>query len=121
MEYSTAGSFLLLQGELRKQARGFVMLFSLQGGEEMSCSTAKDDHLRAKQGPPSGSHSDMQAAKVPTNELGCADEDESRYSGDDAAPFVQLWGFFSQPEVRREAERTMSIHCSSQSKRLERL
>lgn len=26
--------------------------------------------------PPSGSHSDMQAAKVPTNESGCADENE---------------------------------------------
>lgn len=76
MECSTADSFLLLQGELRKQAKGFVMLLSLQGGVEMSCSTAKDDHLRAKQGPPSGSHSDMQAAKVPTNESGCADENE---------------------------------------------
>lgn len=47
VECSTAGSFLLLQGELRKQARASVMLLSLQGGEEMSCSTAKDDHLRA--------------------------------------------------------------------------
>lgn len=76
MECSTADSFLLLQGELRKQAKGFVMLLSLQGGVEMSCSTAKDDHLRVKQGPPSGSHSDMQAAKVLTNESGCADENE---------------------------------------------
>lgn len=47
MECSTAGDFLLLEGELRKQARASVMLLSLQGEEEMSCSTAKDDHLKA--------------------------------------------------------------------------
>lgn len=46
VECSTAGSFLLLRGELRKQTRASVMLLFLQGGEEMSCSTAKDDHLR---------------------------------------------------------------------------
>ena len=74
MECSTAGIFLLLQGELRKQARASVMLLSLQGGEEMSCSTAKDDHLRACETRfPSGSHRDMERAKVPTNELGLAD------------------------------------------------
>lgn len=73
VECSTAGSFLLLQGELRKQARASVMLLSLQGGEEMSCSTAKDDHLRACETRfPSGSRRDMQRAKVPTNELGLA-------------------------------------------------
>lgn len=49
VESSAAGSFLLLRGELRKQARVSVMLVSLQGGEEMSCSTAKDDHLRARE------------------------------------------------------------------------
>lgn len=73
MECSTAGSFLLLQGELRKQERASVMLLSLQGGEEMSCSTAKDDHLKACETRfPSGSRRDMQRAKVPTNELGLA-------------------------------------------------
>lgn len=74
MECSAAGSFLLLQGELRKQARASVMLLSLQGGEEMSCSTAKDDHLRACETRfPSGTHRDMERAKDPTNELGLAD------------------------------------------------
>lgn len=74
VECSTAGSFLLLLGELRKQARASVMLLSLQGGEEMSCSTAKDDHLRACETMfPSGRHRDMERAKVPTNELGLAD------------------------------------------------
>lgn len=73
VECSTAGSFLLLQGELRKQERASVMLLSLQGGEEMSCSTAKDDHLKACETRfPSGSRRDMQRAKVPTNELGLA-------------------------------------------------
>lgn len=62
VECSTAGSFLLLQGELRKQARASVMLLSLQGGEEMSCSTAKDDHLRACETRfPSGSHRDTES------------------------------------------------------------
>lgn len=67
------------------------MLLFLQGGEEMSCSTAKDDHLGVKQGPTSGSHRDIQAAKVPTNELGwCADENESSYSDGDIGPFVDV-------------------------------
>lgn len=73
MECSAAGSFLLLQRELRKQARASVMLLSLQGGEEMSCSTAKDDHLRACETRfPSGSRRDMQKAKVLNNESGLA-------------------------------------------------
>lgn len=74
VECSTAGSFLLLRGELRKQARASVMLLSLQGGEEMSCSAAKDDHLRACETRfPSGSRRDVESAKVPANELGLAD------------------------------------------------
>ena len=70
MEYSTAGSFLLLRGELRKQARASVMLVSLQGGEEMSCNTAKDDHLRSCETRfPSGSSRDMERAGAPINDL----------------------------------------------------
>lgn len=74
VESSTVGSFLLLRGELRKQARASVMLVSLQGGEEMSCSTAKDDHLRSCGTRfPSGSHRDKERAGAQTNELGLAD------------------------------------------------
>lgn len=73
VECSAAGSFLLLQRELSKQARASVMLLSLQGGEEMSCSTAKDDHLRACETRfPSGSRRVMQKAKVLNNESGLA-------------------------------------------------
>lgn len=73
VEWSTAGSFLLLRGELRKETRASVMLLFLQGEEEMSCSSAKDDHLRPCETRfPSGSHRETERAKVPINELGLA-------------------------------------------------
>lgn len=73
MECSTAGSFLLLRGEPRKETRASVMLLFLQGEEEMSCSSAKDDHLRhCETRFPPGSHRDTERAKVLINELGLA-------------------------------------------------
>lgn len=66
------------------------MLLSLQGGVEMSCSTAKDDHLRVKQGPPLEATVICRQPRSRLMSRGVLMKMSYSYSGDDAASFVQL-------------------------------
>lgn len=74
VECSTAGRFLLLQGELRKQSRASVMLLSLQGGEEMSCAQLKMIIWEpGKQASPLEDANTRRSPWFPPNEFGLAD------------------------------------------------